>query len=140
MKSKFAVLVLLLSLIVFAEDQKTTPPPTPPAPAAEPLKPVPVPDASQLKVLKAQHTLDDIVTQMKDLEQQFTTLRNQATAVNDAYGKLIPQKAEAEKLRDGEITAAMEAIKVDKSKFDYDIKTGTAVPKSSPTPPAAPSK
>jgi DNA repair ATPase RecN len=116
MKRFFCIQLFLLCSLGFAQ----TKPVDPPTLSAE----------QKVSVLTAQHKLDEVEKQMKDLDAQFQQVQTQAKARYQALGEQqTKQKAEL----DAAIVAAYQQAKAEQSKFDLDLDTLTFKPK----PPAA---
>lgn len=124
-----AVLAMFIG-IGFAAEQKPEPPKTP-----APVSSITASNDIQLKILKAQHALDEINTQMAGLQQKWNDIQNQMRDIQSQAQPLTKQQSEAQAALDKEVDAAFTAANVDKTKFDFDRKSLTFVPKVSPAPP-----
>lgn len=131
---KLAILAILFTFAVaFAED-----------------KPSPVDEATQNKILKANHAHDQALAKLADIkdrwsraqdqsrqaqEQAQKVLAQQQSALNSEAEALQPQLAKTQKDLDEEIDAAYKAAKLDKTKYSFNLETFVFSPLTSPAPP-----
>lgn len=91
--------------------------------AADEPKPVPLPQDSQVKMLKAQRDLQQVELQMDSLQEQYKQ------AVIKAHDLVLQMQDEC--------TVAAKASNVDLTKYNCDVDTLTFVLKPEPKPTAA---
>ena len=122
MKRALIAVFMVLSFAAWAEDPK----------------PVPLTEAQQNRVLKKQAALDDLQKQAKDLEIQASQMQAKFAAMQNQFNDLsrgsIPA---AQKDLDDTEVAILAEHKLDKEKFQVDVKTLAIVAKAKPTAPPA---
>jgi hypothetical protein len=118
--SLFLLSITLMAVIAIADDAK------------------PVPDATQVKLLKAQHAVDEAIAKVTNAQIQFSNAAVTQQQISAAFPSLQKQQADAEKALQDVKDEAIKAAGLDKAKFDVDVKAGTFIPKA-PTATATPS-
>lgn len=98
----------------------------------------PVPETTQNKLLKAQHDLDTILGQEKDVQLQFEQAVRTQKSIQESYPELDKQAKAAQTKLDGVKTDAIKEAGLDPAKYDVDITKLTFVSKT-PTVPSTPS-
>jgi len=126
MKLLSILLLLSLSLCSYADDKPKAVTPS---------------DAALNKILKAQHSLDDVQNQLTSLQARSVELQNQWTQMQQQYSSLQSQQVDKKKAYDEAVDEAFKAADVDKAKYDWNKQTYQFDPKASPAPPTtAPEK
>jgi F0F1-type ATP synthase membrane subunit b/b' len=95
-----------------------------------------VPQADQVKILKAQHAVDEIESKKAQLALQFTQLNNQLQDLRQQYSALEQPGRDAQKSLDDAIQATAKTMGIDMAKFTFDRKDLVFVPNPPPAPPA----
>lgn len=81
-------------------------------------------------VLKSQHEVDSLNSQIQQMATQFAQIQAQAKELQDKYPALQKQLSDAQKKVDAAVDALYTAHKVDKSKADFDKNQLKFIPKA----------
>jgi uncharacterized protein (DUF3084 family) len=99
--------VMCLAVAGFAQTKPADPPAVPQLTADQ-----------KVAVLSAQHKLDDVEKQMKDLDANFQQLQTQAKA---QYQVLADKQKSLKAALDATMSDTFKAAKVDQTKYDIDL-------------------
>jgi FtsZ-binding cell division protein ZapB len=97
-----------------------------------------LPAIEQVKILKAQHEIDEIEQKKAQLIFQFNQLTQQIEALKTQYSALDQPLKDAQKKLDDTIAIAARTIGVDMEKYTFDKKDLAFVSKATTPPPTPP--
>jgi len=100
--------------------------------SADALKPVPMSIASENRILKAEHSRDEVLKQEADLRDQFNQLQNASKQLQEKYADLQKKDSAVSKDVDEQIEAAWKESGLDKSKYSADVAGFVFNPKTEP--------
>lgn len=110
--------------------------PAAPAPNPAPSAPIAASEASQNKILKAEHALDQLKNDEADIAQQFMTLQRQGDQLNSRFKADKDKEPPLEKAVNEANEEAWKASGLSKDKYNFDPANFTFVPKPEEKPKA----